>query len=327
MAYKAAGAAARARRVDKVQVDGLTLMKILKHARETPMHSASGPLLGLVVDGVLEVTNCFPYPAQEDDDGTGKFQIDMLRCLREVNVDHQQVGWYQSTFLGAHMDADLIQSQFAFQSETAESVVLIFDPERTAQGSLSLKAYRLTDKYMALHKDGVFSKAGFARHEVTHHTVFEEIPVVVRSSNLARVLLNDLFTEVEEDSDRLDLASSSYIEKNVKQLMVALDELTQDTMQQGNFVKTAMRHRNAQEMHLAKRRADKVAAGENPGNDREVAKELAAQNHPLFKPLQEPPAVDRVLADARLSHCSGNIAQFATANLGKLFLSQAVQDQ
>ena len=117
-------------------------------------------LAGLVVDSVLEITNCFPYPAQEDDDGSelasiciarsearsatlfqpcfsyrcaccccilehpsyntiadnvhtsptcssnsplrylahvahalaaGKFQIDMLRCLREVNVDHQQV--------------------------------------------------------------------------------------------------------------------------------------------------------------------------------------------------------------------------------------------
>lgn len=43
------------------------------------------------------------------------------------------MGWYQSTFLGAYMDIDLIQSQYAFQSETAESVVLVYDPERTAQ--------------------------------------------------------------------------------------------------------------------------------------------------------------------------------------------------
>jgi hypothetical protein len=25
---------------------------------------------GLVVDSILEITNCFPYPAQEDDDGS-----------------------------------------------------------------------------------------------------------------------------------------------------------------------------------------------------------------------------------------------------------------
>ena len=61
-----------------------------------------------------------------------------------------KVGWYQSTYLGAYMDTDLIQSQFAFQNETAESVVLIYDPERTAQGSLSLKAFRLSDKCVSL---------------------------------------------------------------------------------------------------------------------------------------------------------------------------------
>lgn len=92
------GDAGGAQRVDRVQIDGLTLMKILKHARENPHDSASGPLLGLVVNHTLEVTNCFPLPpvstnaAGEEDDGAATFQLDMLRCLREVNVDHLQVG-------------------------------------------------------------------------------------------------------------------------------------------------------------------------------------------------------------------------------------------
>lgn len=94
------------------------------------------------------------------------------------------------------MDVDLIQSQFAFQSETAESVVLVYDPERTSQGSLSLKAFRLSDKYMDLHREGAFSKPGFAKHEVSHENVFEEIPLVVRSSNLTKVLLTELEAEV-----------------------------------------------------------------------------------------------------------------------------------
>ena len=113
----------------------------------------------------------------------------------------------------------------------------------------------------------------------------------------------------------------------MKQLMLSLDELTQETMQLSNFQRTVVRHREAQVQHLAKRRAEKIAAGEDPGNDRDVAAELRAANHPLFKPLQEPAAIEAVLANARLSHCSTQIAQFSTANLGKLFLSQAVQDQ
>jgi hypothetical protein len=113
----------------------------------------------------------------------------------------------------------------------------------------------------------------------------------------------------------------------MKQLMLSLDELTQETMQLSNYQRTLARHREAQTQHLVNRRQEKMAAGENPGNDREVEDELKAQNHPLFKPMAEPPAVEAVLANARLAHCSTQIAQFATANLGKLFLSQAVQDQ
>jgi hypothetical protein len=109
--------------------------------------------------------------------------------------------------------------------------------------------------------------------------------------------------------------------------MLSLDELTQETMQLNNFQRQMQRRRNDQELAIKKRQGEKLAAGEMPGNDREVAKELTASNHPLFKPVQEPPAVEAVLANARLAHCSSQIAQFAVANLGKLFLSQAVQDQ
>lgn len=149
----------------------------------------------------------------------------------------------------------------------------------------------------------------------------------VRACGPAPRLIHCDLEQVEEDADKLDLASSSYIEKNMKQLMLSLDELTQETMQLANYQRVLVRHREQQAQHLAKRRAEKQAAGENPGNDRDVIQELRAQNHPLFKPLAEPHAVEAVLANARLAHCSTQIAQFSTANLGKLFLSQAVQDQ
>jgi hypothetical protein len=49
---------------------------------------------------------------------------------------------------------------------------------------------------MALHREGAFSKPGFAKHGVSHESVFEEIPLVVRSSNLSKVLLTELEAEV-----------------------------------------------------------------------------------------------------------------------------------
>lgn len=49
--------------------------KILKHAREAPATSAHGLLLGLDLDGTLEVSNSFPLPhhGSDEDDKTSKF--------------------------------------------------------------------------------------------------------------------------------------------------------------------------------------------------------------------------------------------------------------
>ena len=48
--------------------------KIVKHAKEAPGSSAHGLLLGLDLDGTLEVSNSFPLPhhASDDDDKSAK---------------------------------------------------------------------------------------------------------------------------------------------------------------------------------------------------------------------------------------------------------------
>lgn len=50
----------------------------------------------------------------------------MLRKLREVNVDHFHVGWYQSTFLGTFLNRIFVESQFDYQQMADESVVIVY---------------------------------------------------------------------------------------------------------------------------------------------------------------------------------------------------------
>merc|ERR1711962_834350 len=82
--------------INVVQLEGLALMKIIKHCHEEGAGNtevAQGVLLGLVVDDRLEITNCFPFPRHADDvdeedfDGI-QYQMEMMRLLRHVNVDH-----------------------------------------------------------------------------------------------------------------------------------------------------------------------------------------------------------------------------------------------
>lgn len=49
------------RPINRVYVEGLVILKIIKHCQEEgPLSEVQGTLLGLIRDGELEVTNCFP---------------------------------------------------------------------------------------------------------------------------------------------------------------------------------------------------------------------------------------------------------------------------
>lgn len=54
------------------------------------------------------------------------YQLDMMRRLRKVNVDHYHVGWYQSSDVGNFVSLPLLESQYHYQTTIEESVVLIY---------------------------------------------------------------------------------------------------------------------------------------------------------------------------------------------------------
>ena len=56
--------------VKQVQIDGLVVLKIIKHYQEEGQGTevVQGVLLGMVVEDRLEITNCFPFPQPPEDD-------------------------------------------------------------------------------------------------------------------------------------------------------------------------------------------------------------------------------------------------------------------
>lgn len=51
---------------------GQVVMKIIKHGREAPSSTAHGLLLGLDLDGILEVSNSFALPQHVGDENDDK---------------------------------------------------------------------------------------------------------------------------------------------------------------------------------------------------------------------------------------------------------------
>jgi len=155
-------------------------MKIVKACSATFPTTATGSIVGMDVNGTLQITNCFPFPtadvaasdshpndhmaasnlaaAAPRSKANVTYQNEMIKCLREVNVDANNVGWYTSANMGNFINTSLIENQFYYQKEVNErTVALVHDVSRSSQGALSLRAFRLSPSFMAAFKESKFT--------------------------------------------------------------------------------------------------------------------------------------------------------------------------
>eukprot|EP00978_Attheya_sp_CCMP212_P001905 scaffold3929_cov46-Attheya_sp.AAC.2 len=216
---------------------GKAVLKLVKHCQESLPVLVMGSLLGMTAgNGVLEVTHAFPFPEALDDKSSPdvvkgadeapsaavdeemaaleghEFQLEMMKKLREVNVDHNCVGWYQSMYLGSYSTAALVETQLSYQTDMSpNAVVILYDPIQTAHGDLVLKCFRLTDECVALKtEENPKKKNAF----LDPSKIFEEIPITFTNPGLVRCLLHDLkasdtakatVSATDTTFDRLDL--------------------------------------------------------------------------------------------------------------------------
>lgn len=159
-----------------------------------------------------------------------EYQLAMMRRLRRVNVDHFHVGWYQSADVGNFLNLALLESQFHYQTSIEESVVVIYDTQKSARGFLTLKAYRLTPQAIAMYKDNDFTPDALRQLKISYENLFVEVPIVIKNSPLTNIMMSELGEMVpEEEGTRfLDLGTASVLENHLRCLIERVDELYQE---------------------------------------------------------------------------------------------------
>ncbi|KAG6750024.1 hypothetical protein POTOM_047102 [Populus tomentosa] len=246
-----------------VQIEGLAVLKIIKHCKEFSPSLVTGQLLGLDVGSVLEVTNCFPFPIREEDEEIeaegANYQLEMMRCLREVNVDNNTVGWYQSMLFGCFQTVELIETFMNYQENIRRCVCIIYDPSRANQGVLALKALKLSDSFMDLYRNNNFTGEKLREKNLSWVDIFEEIPIKVSNS----ALISAFMTELEDDTpvtqcdyDRLQLSTSPYLERNVEFLIECMDDLSMEQQKFQYYYRNLSRQQAQQQAWLQKRSWD-----------------------------------------------------------------------
>lgn len=322
--------------VTEVHIEGLALLKIVKHCQESLPQLSSGSLLGLAQDnGVLEITHCFPFPdstdasktttaSPADADGGGadenatslidghEFQLEMMRMLREVNVDNNCVGWYQSMYLGSYSTHSLVENQLSYQTDLSpNAVVILYDPIQTSHGNLVLKCYRLTQNCIDIKTQ---NKNSFLDPKL----IFEQLPIKITNSGLVQGFLYDVsdgkhgdYNLYDTTFDRLDLSTSPYLEKHLEFLCTWVDDLITEQHKFQYYTRSLSRN-------------DKKFGRDKSGAS---AKKKDEELQLAWSANDAPRRMESLLISNQIRTYCDQMDKFAGGGFGKLYLAGGLQNK
>jgi translation initiation factor 3 subunit H len=325
--------------IQEVVIDGLAALRIIKHCNENSPTMVAGSLLGLDINKTLEVTYsfAFPQPKSANDSSTndvtgvsgdniddldgGEYQIEMMKMLRDVNIDNNCVGWYQSMYMGTVCTNDVVNYQHSYQSSeelSENSIVIMYDPFLSKKGEIILKAFRLSSKFMELKK----SKQN---HFIRPQDILEELPLRIKNSSHISAFLHTLqdthTTELESNEfECLNLNNhENILEKHTELMTTWMNDLLNEQQRFQQYSRSTSKGRQEQIRWLSKRIQENREAREMGEYDEITSTRLEDSG---LKALPEAPTRnDHLLMVAQLTKYSQHVNEHIGTALQTLTLT------
>ncbi|KAI4287202.1 MAG: hypothetical protein L6R35_003538 [Caloplaca aegaea] len=341
-----------------VQVEALVVMKIIKHCSQTFPTTATGFLVGMDAKSTLEITNSFPFPTIEPPPTDGHhdnnamsnhtaaaprhkantiYQNEMIRKLREVNVDANNVGWYTSANLGNFINLNMIENQYHYQKELNErTVAIVHDVSRSSQGSLSLRAFRLSPAFMLAYKENKFTTESLQKSSFRYQDILLELPLQIHNSHLLTSFLHTLPTRPSETQPSMPPSLSeipsdapSPLHPNLTTLSLSIDpflsqtaDLLLDSIESHH---TELANHQYYQRSLAREQA-KITAWQQKRKAENASRALTKQSplpedewQRLFKLPTEPGRLEVLLNSRQVEQYARQVDGFAAGVTGKMF--------
>ncbi|KAK3399890.1 eukaryotic translation initiation factor 3 subunit 3 [Sordaria brevicollis] len=341
--------------IKSVQVEALVVMKIVKHCSTSFPTVATGSIVGMDNNGVIEVTNTFQFPSVDVSNSDSHsdasslaaaaprakanivYQNEMIRHLKEVNVDANNVGWYTSATMGNFINMSFIENQYHYQKDNEKTVALVHDVSRSSQGALSLRAFKLSPEFMTAYKEAKFTTESLRATKLTYKDIFVELPVNVHNSHLLTSFLHQIpappksaeipmpasLDDIRRDPvqipahpgfESLDLSIDPFLEKTCDLLLDSIESHYTDLNNHQYYQRQLTREQFKITQWQAKRKAENAAR-------------LAAKQQPLpedewqrlFKLPQEPSRLEGMLNARQVDQYARQVDAFTANITAKMF--------
>lgn len=312
--------------IREVVIDGLAVLKIVKHCDDNFPTFVAGSLLGLDVDGVLEVTYVYPFPIpsskSDADDGFGddgsEYQLEMMKMLQKVNVDNNCVGWYTSISFGTVCTMDVVNTQFSYQSAEELSdncVVIMYDPSQSKRGNLVIKAFRLSDRFLEMKRNRI-------NEFIKPSEILIELPVRIKNSGhvsaFVRCLKDSHAGDLACDFDPLSLTGTdTFTERSLELMSGMVEDLVKEQQQFYKYSKDSAKPRQDHLKWLTSRINSNAERREN--GERELSLDLSESG---LKPLPiAPPRDEPLLVLAQLDRYCKQVNEHVDKSFHKLIVT------
>ena len=269
---------------------------------------------------------CLQSSVAEDDgesaDGEG-FQMEMVRCLREVNVDSNMVGWYQSTVSGSYQVVEIIDIFITYLENLERCICIVYDVTAGDSGVPGVKAIRLSDSFVNAYREGSLTIEKIRSKGLSWRDVFVEIPITIHNSPMAVALMAEIqgpsgFSQL--DYDRLGLGVAPVLEKNLEFLNDCLDDLVGEQNKLSSYHSQLRRYQQqVGQWKLTRRQENQArrAAGEEPLSEDPPEGE--------FRKPSEPSQLDNMLLSNQTHAYTAHINAAAAQAVEKLVLVEKLQ--
>lgn len=302
--------------VKVVRLEGLALLKIIRHCDTAVVDSVSGTLCGVANKSTLEITDSYRFPNNIDDVA---YQKDMLRTLGALGADNYNVGWYRCAFYSEYLDRDIALQSFKFQTEIPFSVLLVYDPIATRHGRLAVQAFRLKDKItQQLKENSTIGCEAIVSQRITTNEIFEEIPIVFHNHPLIHGFLFELRQERAININCASLAMHN--EDDVVDMMSRLAESIERFRNEQNQFKN-----HVKDLRSWTNRRDEYVKNNQRQRFRNQSEEQLREEFELKQP--KPPDKDRldsVLSTTLMNSLSSEMLEVVNNDFFRIWVTKGI---
>lgn len=181
---------------ETVQVSGIALLKMLRHARSGVPVEVMGLLLGTFIDRyTVHVTDVFSTPQHAQSNMVESTQEDKIveykNKLSKVGRNENVIGWYHSHPGWDVFLSDMDQSsQINWQRLGHRNVAIVIDPIKSVRGKVYIGAFRCNGSEARLTSSCIYMECPKVRRlTLTGQERYYRMPVTFKLTEFERSLL------------------------------------------------------------------------------------------------------------------------------------------